>query len=205
VPWCPPFAPGPREAVRAPRRYPDWGAGPSPVDGESVRPPVPPTPENRPAPAFTPRSLDPRALETTITPGMRLMAGKDRAEAVDRRQALVERFRFAGPRARRRVAHYVLGAVVFLPALHGLLLSLPFATLPAQFLVAVLYGLFAGAVRLSPLPAGLALLSATLATLALTGKLGFAHCDASFVQLGAYYLIGHAVGLGDDSARSLGD
>jgi hypothetical protein len=152
-----------------------------------------------------PRTLDPRALEITVTPGMRCMGPEARAEATQRHRNLLDRFRWSGPRRRRRLVHYLLGSVVLVPAMNWLFLPLPLRTLPLQLGVSALYGLLAGSARLGPRPAGCALVLALFATLALAGRLEIFQVRAAFGIPLFYFAARYAIGVGEDGARTEGD
>ncbi|MFM8980263.1 MAG: hypothetical protein ACKOSS_07360 [Planctomycetia bacterium] len=159
------------------------------------------TPAGQPDPGFEPQPLAPRDLQQRVTPGMRLLGEADRADQLAREAARVQRQRWDSPRRRRRLASFVVGALVFLPLLDLLLVPSGARSLLVQLPAAALVGLVLGLRRWDRLASGLWVAAYVPLLLALQGVLARVLSFAGLLWTLIYFFAGFAVGTSDELTR----
>lgn len=100
-------------------------------------------------PAAEPRKLTKRDLALAVPPHMRDLPAYVVKAEMQRRRQMLERFDWLNPHFRRRLKHYVMGAVIFLPLFSWVLTPVGLTRLWLQIPLAALFGVGLAASRAS--------------------------------------------------------
>lgn len=97
------------------------------------------------------RKLSRRDLSLTVPPELRHLPAHVIQEEMERRRRMLERFEVHNPRFKRRLAHYVIGAVIFMPLMAWFFTPVGMTRLPLHLLFAAGFGVAMAYTRASGL------------------------------------------------------